>query len=186
MRSKRRIEGTFMAAAGIAVVAGCASNGNQNPGDGGGGFQPPADPGPGGILFAASGEVLALTGYAFPPASDNDPAFVDGWQVDFRRLLVTIDKITLSNNPDLMPGDVSGSLIYDAKTGGGFVPGSVLLLGGEPGIGKSTLLIQACARLATAGGKVAYISGEEAVDQVRLRAAFWCGPGAPVQPTPSL
>ncbi len=55
-------------------------------------------------------------------------------------------------------------------TGGGFVPGSVLLLGGEPGIGKSTLLIQVCGALATQGLGVVYISGEEAIDQVRLRA----------------
>jgi DNA repair protein RadA/Sms len=59
----------------------------------------------------------------------------------------------------------------DRVTGGGFVAGSVLLLGGEPGIGKSTLLIQACAALAGAGARVVYISGEEAMDQVRLRAA---------------
>ena len=58
----------------------------------------------------------------------------------------------------------------DRVTGGGFVPGSVILLGGEPGIGKSTLLIQAAAQLAQRGGRVAYISGEEAVAQVRLRA----------------
>lgn len=58
----------------------------------------------------------------------------------------------------------------DRVTGGGFVPGSVLLLGGEPGIGKSTLLIQACATLARQKRRVVYISGEEAVDQVRLRA----------------
>ena len=55
-------------------------------------------------------------------------------------------------------------------TGGGFVPGSVALLGGEPGIGKSTLLIQACAALALRGERVIYISGEEAAAQVRLRA----------------
>jgi DNA repair protein RadA/Sms len=58
----------------------------------------------------------------------------------------------------------------DRVTGGGFVPGSVLLLGGEPGIGKSTLLIQACAMLAGKDQRVVYISGEEAVDQIRLRA----------------
>jgi DNA repair protein RadA/Sms len=55
-------------------------------------------------------------------------------------------------------------------TGGGFVKGSVILLGGEPGIGKSTLLIQAAAALASKGRRVVYISGEEAVAQVRLRA----------------
>ena len=58
----------------------------------------------------------------------------------------------------------------DRVTGGGFVPGSVLLVGGEPGIGKSTLLLQACARLAERGARVGYISGEEATAQVRLRA----------------
>jgi DNA repair protein RadA/Sms len=58
----------------------------------------------------------------------------------------------------------------DRVTGGGFVPGSVLLMAGEPGIGKSTLLIQTCARLADLGHRIVYISGEEAVAQVRLRA----------------
>jgi len=68
------------------------------------------------------------------------------------------------------PRLLTGMSELDRVTGGGFVPGSVLLLGGEPGIGKSTLLIQACAALANAGHRVAYISGEEAVAQVRLRA----------------
>jgi DNA repair protein RadA/Sms len=68
------------------------------------------------------------------------------------------------------PRIVSGLGELDRVTGGGFVPGSVILLGGEPGIGKSTLLIQACATLARKGHRVAYISGEEAVAQVRLRA----------------
>src|SRR3954463_5853186 len=59
---------------------------------------------------------------------------------------------------------------FDRVTGGGFVRGSVLLLGGDPGIGKSTLLIQVAAALARAGQRAIYISGEEAVAQVRLRA----------------
>ncbi|PTW60453.1 DNA replication and repair protein RadA [Breoghania corrubedonensis] len=58
----------------------------------------------------------------------------------------------------------------DRVTGGGFVRGSALLVGGDPGIGKSTLLIQASAALARAGHRSIYISGEEAIDQVRLRA----------------
>jgi len=70
---------------------------------------------------------------------------------------------------------------FDRVTGGGFVPGSVLLLGGEPGIGKSTLLIQACAALARRGERVIYISGEEAVSQVRLRAARLGLAQAPVE-----
>ena len=58
----------------------------------------------------------------------------------------------------------------DRVTGGGFVRGSVLLMAGDPGIGKSTLLIQAAAALAQTGHRAVYISGEEAVAQVRLRA----------------
>src|SRR5690242_19787364 len=64
----------------------------------------------------------------------------------------------------------SGIAELDRVTGGGFVRGSVLLVGGDPGIGKSTLLIQTAAALARAGHRVVYISGEEAVAQVRLRA----------------
>jgi DNA repair protein RadA/Sms len=58
---------------------------------------------------------------------------------------------------------------FDRVCGGGLVPGSVLLVGGDPGIGKSTLLLQVAACLSRAHPCV-YISGEEAVDQVRLRA----------------
>jgi DNA repair protein RadA/Sms len=68
------------------------------------------------------------------------------------------------------PRLLSGITELDRVTGGGFVKGSVLLLGGDPGIGKSTLLIQAAAALAKAGHRAVYISGEEAVAQVRLRA----------------
>jgi DNA repair protein RadA/Sms len=64
----------------------------------------------------------------------------------------------------------SGIAELDRVSGGGFVTGSVLLLGGEPGIGKSTLLIQAAAAMAKSGRRVVYISGEEATAQVRLRA----------------
>src|SRR5689334_6764309 len=64
----------------------------------------------------------------------------------------------------------SGIAELDRVTGGGFVRGSVLLVGGDPGIGKSTLLIQTAAALARAGHRAVYISGEEAVAQVRLRA----------------
>src|SRR5580704_3347196 len=59
---------------------------------------------------------------------------------------------------------------FDRVTGGGLVRGSVLLLGGDPGIGKSTLLIEVAAAFARHGQRAVYISGEEAVAQVRLRA----------------
>jgi DNA repair protein RadA/Sms len=70
---------------------------------------------------------------------------------------------------------------FDRAVGGGIVPGSAMLLGGDPGIGKSTLLLQVSAELASAGRKVVYVSGEEAADQVRLRAIRLGLGGAPVQ-----
>jgi DNA repair protein RadA/Sms len=69
----------------------------------------------------------------------------------------------------------------DRVTGGGFVRGSVLLVGGDPGIGKSTLLTQATSLMARAGHRAVYISGEEAVAQVRLRAERLGLADAPVQ-----
>ncbi|MBP5855907.1 DNA repair protein RadA [Marivibrio halodurans] len=63
----------------------------------------------------------------------------------------------------------SGIAEYDRVLGGGLVEGSAVLIGGDPGIGKSTLLLQVTAALARAA-RVAYISGEEAIDQVRMRA----------------
>ncbi|RIV91907.1 DNA repair protein RadA [Aurantiacibacter xanthus] len=65
----------------------------------------------------------------------------------------------------------TGLAEFDRALGGGIVPGSAILMGGEPGIGKSTLLLQAAARIAKAGGEVVYISGEEATGQIRMRAA---------------
>jgi DNA repair protein RadA/Sms len=59
---------------------------------------------------------------------------------------------------------------FDFVLGGGIVPGSMTLIGGEPGIGKSTLLLQAAARLEAEGRSVLYASGEESPDQIRLRA----------------
>ncbi|HTS41294.1 MAG TPA: DNA repair protein RadA [Xanthobacteraceae bacterium] len=76
----------------------------------------------------------------------------------------------LSGEAHEAPRLASGLPEFDRVTGGGFVRGSVLLVGGDPGIGKSTLLIQVAAALARAGQRAVYISGEEAVAQVRLRA----------------
>ncbi len=69
----------------------------------------------------------------------------------------------------------------DNVLGGGLVAGSAILISGEPGIGKSTLLIQAIAEIARQGHQAAYISGEEAADQVRLRAQRLGLGDAPVQ-----
>ena len=59
---------------------------------------------------------------------------------------------------------------FDRVLGGGVVEGSLMLVGGEPGVGKSTLLLQVCARLADKGKRVLYVSGEESARQIRLRA----------------
>jgi DNA repair protein RadA/Sms len=75
----------------------------------------------------------------------------------------------------------TGLAELDRALGGGLVAGSAVLIGGDPGIGKSTLLIQAAAALALAGRRVVYISGEEAADQVRLRAMRLGLGDAPVQ-----
>jgi DNA repair protein RadA/Sms len=87
----------------------------------------------------------------------------------------------LSGESPEAPRVCTGIAELDRVTGGGFVPGSVLLIAGEPGIGKSTLLIQACARLAANKHRVVYISGEEAVAQVRLRAQRLGLADAPVE-----
>src|SRR5438132_11385910 len=85
------------------------------------------------IKFAASGEVLALGGYAFPPATADDPAFVDGWEMKFSEVIVTIDKIRLSDNPDKVPTDQSQTGDVVAEVDG---PWAVDLHKGGPLRGK--------------------------------------------------
>ncbi|MBU1235217.1 MAG: DNA repair protein RadA [Gammaproteobacteria bacterium] len=68
------------------------------------------------------------------------------------------------------PRQATGIEEFDRVLGGGLVPGAVVLIGGDPGIGKSTLLLQALSRLAEAGQPVLYVSGEESAEQVALRA----------------
>ena len=76
---------------------------------------------------------------------------------------------------------VTGVEEFDRVCGGGVVPGSALLLGGDPGVGKSTLLLQVAASAALRGVRCAYVSGEEAIEQVRLRAQRMGLGAAPVQ-----
>ena len=75
----------------------------------------------------------------------------------------------------------TGLAEFDRALGGGLVPGSAILMGGDPGIGKSTLLLQAAAKVAREGHSVAYVSGEEASGQVRMRAARLGLSDAPVK-----
>ena len=89
--------------------------------------------GGGTVQFTASGEVLALGGYAFPPATADDPAFVDGWEIKIEELLVTFDNITLSENPDKSPTDQSLTDAPVARINGPF---AVDLHKGGPLMGK--------------------------------------------------
>ena len=78
--------------------------------------------------------------------------------------------VDLAGSTEPPPRAATGIAEFDRVLGGGLVAGSAVLLAGDPGIGKSTLLLQAAAALAKTGRRVLYISGEEAVEQVRLRA----------------
>ncbi|WP_120496322.1 DNA repair protein RadA [Kiloniella sp. EL199] len=82
-----------------------------------------------------------------------------------------IEFVSLEGTSKPVPRMISKNLEFDRVCGGGLVPGSAVLIGGDPGIGKSTLLTQILAALTiNAGVKCVYVSGEEAIDQVRLRA----------------
>lgn len=69
-----------------------------------------------------------------------------------------------------MPRFSSGSAELDRVLGGGVIPGSMVLIVGDPGVGKSSLTLKACADVAKAGNKVLYVTGEESARQVRMRA----------------
>lgn len=80
--------------------------------------------------------------------------------------VVTLSSVSTTEDERMKTG--IGEL--DRVLGGGIVPGSLVLVGGDPGIGKSTLLLQVCQRLAEGNKKVLYISGEESLKQIKLRA----------------
>src|SRR3954451_16648261 len=81
-----------------------------------------------------------------------------------------IDFVALRGESAGPPRLLTGIAELDRVCGGGLVLGSTILVGGDPGIGKSTILLQATAALAASGAAAAYITGEEAIDQIRLRA----------------
>ncbi len=81
-----------------------------------------------------------------------------------------LEFVGLTGQSKQQPRRNTGIAELDRVCGGGLVPGSAILVGGDPGIGKSTLLLQAMASLAKAGHRGVYISGEEAIDQIRMRA----------------
>ncbi|MCM0021836.1 MAG: AAA family ATPase, partial [Tagaea sp.] len=77
--------------------------------------------------------------------------------------------VGLSGQSDKAPRRTTGIAEFDRVLGGGLVKGSAVLVGGDPGIGKSTVLLQAAAALSKTA-RVVYVSGEEAIDQIRMRA----------------
>ncbi|MDG1438004.1 MAG: DNA repair protein RadA, partial [Emcibacteraceae bacterium] len=81
-----------------------------------------------------------------------------------------IELSPLKGEDEDLPRMKSGISEFDRVTGGGLVPGSAILIGGDPGIGKSTILLQVMSRLANNKFKTVYISGEESIAQVRMRA----------------
>lgn len=83
---------------------------------------------------------------------------------------VRLELVDLGAETPETPRLISGIAELDRVAGGGLVPGSAILVGGDPGIGKSTLLLQLMAKVASDTTKAIYISGEEAIDQVRRRA----------------
>jgi DNA repair protein RadA/Sms len=91
-----------------------------------------------------------------------------------------IEFVALSGAPEGLPRRLSGITEFDRAIGGGLVPGGCTLIGGDPGIGKSTLVLQLVGRLSPTY-RTAYVSGEESVDQVRMRARRLGLAGAPVE-----
>jgi DNA repair protein RadA/Sms len=98
-----------------------------------------------------------------PPLGSGASRRVKGRKITLEDLKTTEDA-----PPQRRP---TGIAEFDRVTGGGLVPGSALLVGGDPGIGKSTIILQALGKYAQNGGHAVYISGEEAMAQVRMRAA---------------
>ena len=81
-----------------------------------------------------------------------------------------LELVALNAAPPPVKRRATGIAELDRVLGGGLVPGSCVLIGGDPGIGKSTLLLQAAAQLAVRGHDCLYVTGEEAVSQVAMRA----------------
>ena len=91
-----------------------------------------------------------------------------GKKVTGRR--IAMQPLATSEDTPPPPRMMTGIGEFDRVSGGGLVKGSATLIGGDPGIGKSTLLLQLVCQLAGSGAKAAYVSGEESAEQVRMRA----------------
>jgi len=97
-------------------------------------------------------------------SDDDEPTEASSWLGEELR---TIDRVDVDEIERL----ATGMAEFDRLLGGGLIPGGVILFGGEPGIGKSTLLLQIAQLVAESRGNVLYVSGEESEGQVKLRAS---------------
>ena len=103
--------------------------------------------------------------------TEDAPATVFSQKHDLSRGGRAVEFVELNSPAELPVRRSTGLKEFDRALGGGLVPGSAVLMGGDPGIGKSTLLLQTAATIARTGQSVIYVSGEEAAGQVRMRAA---------------
>ncbi len=103
--------------------------------------------------------------------AEDAPATVFSQKHDLSSGGRAVQFVSLNDPVELPKRRTTGLAEFDRALGGGLVPGSAVLMGGDPGIGKSTLLLQAAAEVARSGAEAIYVSGEEAAGQVRMRAA---------------
>ena len=113
--------------------------------------------------------------------TEDVPATVFSQKHDLSRGGRGIEFVALNKPTELPVRKSTGLAEFDRALGGGLVPGSAVLMGGDPGIGKSTLLLQTAATIARGGNDVVYVSGEEAAGQVRLRATRLGVADAPIR-----
>jgi DNA repair protein RadA/Sms len=113
--------------------------------------------------------------------TEDAPATVFSQKHDLSRGGRGIQFVALNQPTPLPVRKSTGLAEFDRALGGGLVPGSAVLMGGDPGIGKSTLLLQTAATIARGGNDVVYVSGEEAAGQVRLRATRLGVADAPIR-----
>ena len=103
--------------------------------------------------------------------SEDVPATVFSQKHDLSSGGRAVEFVELDTPGEELVRQPTGLAEFDRALGGGLVPGSAVLMGGDPGIGKSTLLLQAAAKIAKDGRSTVYVSGEEAAAQVRMRAS---------------
>ena len=113
--------------------------------------------------------------------AEDAPATVFSQKHDLSSGGQAVEFVALDRPAEALLRRSTGLAEFDRPLGGGLVPGSAILMGGDPGIGKSTLLLQAAAKIAKDGGETVYVSGEEASGQVRMRAARLGLADAPVK-----